>query len=411
MSKTNAENKGSLRKGFSTGTAATAAARAALRFLLTGRSSEAVAVRLPGGYYLPVPVREVCREENDVLAVVIKDGGDDPDVTHKAEIRARVRRISLDGKECDNGISSGIRLMGGEGVGVVTKPGLPVQIGEPAINPVPREMLSLNLAEEYLQWKMEDTVPGGIACGADTPSGPHVLLTFSQDSEKLKGFFLEVEIEVPKGAELARHTLNPRLGILGGISILGPTGIVKPFSHTAYEETIQTALSVAQSNGCLEIVLSTGGKSERFAQGILSGLPVESFVQVADFFAFAVREVLKMGFPRLTHSVFFGKVVKMAQGHAYTHAHKAALDLELVAELAAKEGHDAPFCRELAVANTARHALELLLERNAMDVVHAVARKALDQSARLGEDRLDVRLLVFDYGGRLLVDLERKRGK
>lgn len=222
---------------------------------------------------------------------------------------------------------------------------------------------------------------------------------------------LRVEIEVPKGSELARHTLNPRLGIVGGISILGTTGIVKPFSHTAYEETIQAALSVAASNRCPHVVLSTGGKSERFAQELLPDLPVEAFVQIADFFAFSVQEAHRMGFQGLIHSAFFGKVVKMAQGHAYTHAHRVSLDLSPLADLAASLGYDGSFCRSLARANTARHALELLRGRNAQNVIRGVAVQALDQSARLVEYRLPLRLLVFDYDGTLLVDVERPAGK
>jgi cobalt-precorrin-5B (C1)-methyltransferase len=134
---------------------------------------------------------------------------------------------------------------------------------------------------------------------------------------------------------------------------------------------------------------------------------VEAFVQIADFFAFSVQEVCRMGFQGLIHSAFFGKVVKMAQGHAYTHAHKVSLNLNPLAELAAAQGYDALFCRSLAEANTARHALELLLERRAEEVIRSVALQALDQSARLVEYRLPLRLLVFDYDGTLLVDVER----
>ena len=140
-----------------------------------------------------------------------------------------------------------------------------------------------------------------------------------------------VEIEVPRGEELARHTLNPRLGILGGISILGTTGIVKPFSNEAYEQTIQAALSVAASSACGTVVLSTGGKSERFARDLFQELPPEAFVQIADFFSFAVKEARRFGFTRIIHSLFFGKAIKMAQGHPYTHAHSVPLDLDFLA--------------------------------------------------------------------------------
>jgi cobalt-precorrin-5B (C1)-methyltransferase len=217
---------------------------------------------------------------------------------------------------------------------------------------------------------------------------------------------LEVTIRVPKGVELARHTLNPRLGIVGGISILGTTGIVKPFSHEAYEETIQAGLAVAAANGCREIVLSTGGKSERFAREVLAGWHEEAFVQIADFFAFAVRETAARGFSCLVHSVFFGKAVKMAQGHAYTHAHRSALDLRPLALLAGARGYGASLTEALAAANTARQALELLLAEGAMDVVEAVARQALRQALGFAGSPIALRLMLFDYDGSLLVDVK-----
>jgi cobalt-precorrin-5B (C1)-methyltransferase len=411
---------GKLRKGFSTGTAMTAAARAALRCILTGEGPKVVAVRLPAGYFLPILIDGCFMEGGVAVARVIKDGGDDPDVTHKAAIRAKVRFVQRggvmgsvgrdrDAEPCSAPIhrdAAGICLIGGEGVGVVTKPGLPVAMGEPAVNPVPRQMLSQNLADELAQSGLAEVFGGHEpARGTEPEDCPGVFIPF-EGRILPPSLLLEVVVEVEKGAELARHTLNPRLGIEGGISILGTTGIVKPFSHKAYEETIQTALSVAASNGCREVVLSTGGKSERFAQQILADYPSEAFVQVADFFAFSIREALRMGFSKVVHSAFFGKVVKMAQGHEYTHAHKVALDLNPVAELAREMGYDEDLCRELAAANTARHALELLLSHQATDLIAAVARGALRESRRIGEEKMAVRLLLFDYDGALLADLE-----
>ncbi|MEM5787688.1 MAG: cobalt-precorrin-5B (C(1))-methyltransferase CbiD, partial [Syntrophobacteraceae bacterium] len=327
-----------LRWGFSTGTAAVAAALAAFRHLVAGQSPGAVAVRLPSGIYLPVPIHECLVENGCGLATVIKDGGDDPDVTHKAKIRARVRVLKAGGpvppsgscshphladgtnsgaiQSCPKGGFSGqaIKLIAGEGVGIATKAGLPIAPGEPAINPVPRGMFSENLSRELLltspekiREKMVDMIPHEGHASVLLPLGGIL-------DELVPGIILEVEIQVPGGEALARHTLNPRLGVVGGISILGTTGIVKPFSNEAYEETIRSALAVAASNGCSGVVLSTGGKSERFAKSILPDEPVEAFVQVADFFSFSVREARRFGFRRIVHSVFFGKAVKMAQG-------------------------------------------------------------------------------------------------
>jgi len=215
-----------------------------------------------------------------------------------------------------------------------------------------------------------------------------------------------VEIEVPRGAELAAQTLNPRLGVLGGVSILGTTGIVNPCSHEAYEQTIQAALSVAASTGCDSVVLSTGGKSERFAGELLHELPPEAFVQIADFFSFAVREARRFGFDRIVHSIFFGKAVKMAQGHPYTHAHSVPLELEFLAGIARGLGRDAVLCRALASANTARHAMQIIVDSGFQGIIESVARTAASQSARLAGEGARIRLLLFDYDGRLLVDVK-----
>jgi cobalt-precorrin-5B (C1)-methyltransferase len=186
---------------------------------------------------------------------------------------------------------------------------------------------------------------------------------------------------------------------------LGTTGIVKPFSNEAYQETIDSALQVAAANARHFVVLSTGGKSERLAQSVLKNWPEESFVQIADFFACAVRAAVRRGFQGIVHSVFFGKAIKMAQGQEYTHAHRSPLDLQPLALMAEQLGYDTSVCLELAHANTARHALELLQQRQADDLIVAVAREALEQSRMFSGYQSAVRLLLFDYDGRLLADV------
>jgi cobalt-precorrin-5B (C1)-methyltransferase len=267
-------------------------------------------------------------------------------------------------------------------------------------------MLLQNLEEELLQSNPMQAVLAGESADRTRHETSAVFLPFHRNAAHLKGICLEVEIGVPKGAELAVHTLNPRLGIIGGISILGTTGIVKPFSHEAYEETIQVGFKVAASNGCEQVVLSTGGKSEKFARGLLGDWPEVAFVQIADFFAFAVREARTTGFTGIVHSAFFGKVLKMAQGHAYTHAHRTPLELRPLADLAGELGYAGPFTEELAGANTARQALGLLQARPAEDVIQAVARQGLAQSLNIAENRLAVRLFLFDYDGSLLADVK-----
>ncbi len=411
------ETRRALRCGFSTGTAATAAAVAALRSLAGEAPSGSVAVRLPAGIYLAVPVAGSACEGGIGRATVIKDGGDDPDITNGAEIRAQVRIVRKGAQSWPGGIGArGIFLRAGRGVGRVTKPGLPVPAGEPAVNPVPRRMLAENLHRELLHLVRAGVrfVPAGNG-GRGEGDGLAVFVPFEMSGCETDAFpgvlsdtFIEVRIEVPRGEELARHTLNPRLGVVGGISILGTTGIVKPFSHEAYEETIQAALSVAASNGCGMVILSTGGKSERYARAIFTEERPEAFVQIADFFSFAVREARQTGFKRIVHSVFFGKAVKMARGHAYTHAHSVPMDLDQLAGIAAQAGYESAFCSQVASANTARHALEILAQRRASDIIESLAREALAQSARLAGHEVDVRLLLFDYGGALLADVSEK---
>jgi cobalt-precorrin-5B (C1)-methyltransferase len=444
-----AKIKEKLRIGFSTGTAATAAARAALRHLLTGEAPQYVAVRLPIGIFLPVLISENRLTEDGASASVIKDGGDDPDVTHKAEIQASVRCLfagpasnppetaagsaalthgasaaaitrhehlpplsrgederSPAGGFLANSLRPGICMVAGEGIGIATKPGLPIGIGEPAVNPVPRMMLTENLTEEISHRGWNESLSGCFSKPYTALVKPHVFFPWNHPKGWLNRIRLEVTIRAPRGLELARHTLNPRLGIVGGISILGTTGLVKPFSHEAYKETIQAELSVAAATGCRSIVLSTGGKSERFARQVLKDWPEEAFVQIADFFAFALDEARQTGFEKVVLSVFFGKAVKMAQGHRYTHAHHVPLDLGPVAEQARKAGYPPGFCRDLAGANTAREVLDLLLANRAEDLIRTVAQDVLKQASRLVRDSLEMRLLLFGYDGSLLLDLE-----
>ena len=286
-----------LRQGFATGTAAAAAAQGALYELLVRPCPDRVEVPLPGGGSLSIPLHRHERHGTRGEAVVIKDAGDDPDVTNRAEIGARVWRLESPGAGED------MTLLGGEGVGRVTKPGLPVAVGEPAINPVPRRMIRRGLRQVW-----DKFCPG----------------------EPLR---LRVEIFVPRGEELARHTLNPRLGIVGGISILGTTGLVKPFSHQAYRATIASSLRVAQAAGLTHIGFSTGGKSEEHLKALMPELPEEALVQMGDYVRFALKVAGHMGFSEITAAAFFGKALKIAQGFGHTHASRGLADLKEVGPL------------------------------------------------------------------------------
>jgi cobalt-precorrin-5B (C1)-methyltransferase len=302
--------------------------------------------------------------------VVIKDAGDDPDVTNGAAIVATVRLAD----------AGGLRILGGEGVGVVTRPGLPVGVGEPAINPVPRDMIAQAVAQAW---------------AAGGRSGPPSL---------------EVTISVPEGERLARRTLNPRLGILGGISILGTSGLVRPLSHEAYTATIESALKVASAAGQDEVVLVTGGRSEKRARALRPDLPELAFVQMADFFAFALGQVAEKGFPRLGLVSFFGKAVKQGQGLPCTHAHRAAMDLGVLGRWLGQAGASEALADQVARANTASHALEILRQAGRLDLVETVGARMLLAARDLAGPRVAVWAAVLDVGGDVLYD-SRQTGR
>jgi cobalt-precorrin-5B (C1)-methyltransferase len=362
-----------LRTGFTTGSAAAAAAKAALTLLLGGPAPAVVSIPLPGGGRLEVEVREIVHiAPGRTQATVIKDAGDDPDVTHHAAV---VATVGLDDAD-----ETGVHLTGGIGVGRVTRPGLAVAVGEPAINPAPRAMISDALAEAWA----EAGRPGALA--------------------------VSVEISVPAGERLAKRTLNPRLGIVGGISILGTTGLVKPFSHEAYTATIESALAVAKAAGLTEVVLTTGRRSEKCAQALRPDLPELAFVQIADYFAFALGKTAELGLVRVGLVSFFGKAVKQAQGLACTHAHRAPLDLAALAGWLAEAGAPSDLTRAVAGANTALHALEMLRQAKALGLVGAVGTRMLAAARDLAGGGLEPWCAILDNGGGTVLYDSRVKG-
>jgi len=351
-----------LRLGFSTGTAAAAAAQGALWVLLGRPCPEVVEVALPNGGRLAVPLAHHALAGDKGEAVVIKDAGDDPDVTHGAEIGVRVWHLPQDNHKPN------LKFYGGTGVGLVTKPGLPVAVGEPAINPVPRRMVQRSL--------------------------DHVWRQVHPD----KPLSLAVEIFVPRGQELARQTLNPRLGILGGLSILGTTGLVKPYSHQAYRETIALSLKMARALMISEVVFTTGGTSEIALQRLRPELPKEAFVLMADYVAFALKLAGKMGFKEITVGAFFGKSLKMALGFGQTHASQGLADLAELGRWTWQRTGNKLLVEQVSRANTAREALELLLEAQAHQVLAEVGSRQLLHLRHLAgpHPRLTAVILNFD---------------
>ena len=355
--------KKKLRTGFTTGTSAAAGAKAALTLLLSGQVLEKVPVNLPGGGELAIPL-ECCEKlsPRSAAAKVIKDGGDDPDVTHKAAIRALVELADdTDGPE-------EISITGGEGVGTVTRPGLDLAVGEPAINPVPRKMIAKAVREAWEQ--------------SGRTGAPRVKVTIS----------------VPRGLDLAKHTLNPRLGIEGGISILGTTGLVKPFSHEAYTATIESGLKVARAAGLEEIVLTTGRRSEKRAMALRPDLP-DTRLHPDGGLPFLCPGALRpKGHDQNRAGVLFRQGgVKQAQALPCTHAHQAPMDLARLAEWLRGGGASPGLCAEVAGANTARHALEVMREYFRLDLCALVGEKALSAMRNFAGPTPEVWCVVMDY--------------
>ncbi len=335
-----------MRTGYTTGACAAAAAKAATLALAGGRPVAEVEIALPVGRRASFAVHRLTREGARVTASVIKDAGDDPDVTHGAEICATVSWRA----------DPGLLIDRGEGVGVVTKPGLGLPVGAPAINPVPRRMIAAAVAEALGE------AGGPVFAGA--------------------GRGLLVVISCPDGAERAQKTLNPRLGIVGGISILGTTGLVIPYSTAAFRASVARALDVARASGCEHVVLTTGGRSETFARRLLPGLPEEAFVQMGEFLGFALQEAARRGFRRVTVCGMVGKLSKAAAGHFHLHARASEVDPEFLAAVAAACGAPAEVVAEVRGVNTARHFAEIALARGIAGVFDHLCRLAVSQAQR-----------------------------
>ena len=357
------------RSGFTTGACAAAAARAATLGLLTGEVPSNIACALPNGQDVDFPVHAGHVGGGTAHAVIVKDAGDDPDATNGAHLTAHVRRLPL--------ASGQIVLKGGAGVGTVTKEGLGLEVGGPAINPVPRRNIEANVR----------AVAGEL---------------LDQDG-------LEITVSVPGGEEMARKTLNARLGILGGISILGTTGIVRPYSTAAFRASVIQAIDVAANQGQTGIVFTTGGRSEKFTMRQLPELDESCFVQMGDFVKAAFQTAIKRKMQNVYVGAMAGKLTKMGQGLAVTHAWKAAIDRDLLADCAHEVGAAPDLIEEIRNAETARFAAERLAALGlSVDFHRALARKAIRslKSCYPGPYRLT--MLVCDFEGAFIVRVEEE---
>ena len=348
-----------LRCGYTTGACAAAAAKAAALALLNQTTVKDIQITLPDGERVNFRLSRCVFNTLETTCSVVKDAGDDPDVTDGAEICATVSRKD----------TPGISIDGGKGVGTVTKPGLEVPAGMPAINPTPRRMI-IQAVEEVADTYLET-------------SG------------------LKVIVSVPVGKDLARRTLNSRLGIVGGISILGTSGVVIPYSVDAYKVSISQALDVAVASGCREVVLTTGRRSEKYAQKEFS-LAGESFVQMGDFVGYALEECARKKLTGVIIWGMVGKLSKVAHGDFYTNTDSSKVDVAFLAAVAT--GCDVPqsvvTVSEKAV--TAHHFLKIIGEDNIKGLCDRLCLLAAEKCRDHVRGVLEVECVMSDYNGTIL---------
>lgn len=377
-----AEARG-LRTGWTTGTCASAAAKGAALWLVSGAPPAQVDVALPSGQRVTFPIVDAVPERQRRCAV-IKDAGDDPDVTNGAYITAEVAWLSPSagahaaeaepqpsrpaGRAATEASRPTIRpdrdmeLCGGDGVGTITLPGLGLPVGGPAINPVPSRMICQAVREV-----------------TDRP--------------------VQVTISVPGGERMAAKTSNDRLGIVGGISILGTTGIVRPFSTASYRASVVQQIDVARAQGQEHLVLSTGSRSDRAAQRLLPELAPACFVEVGDFTGIALRRAAGAGFTRVTWVGMAGKIAKLAAGVLMTHYRRSKVDGELLAEVARASGAPDAVVWSATETATARHFAEACLEHGAHEPLAELCRRGASACRAHVQGALQVEVVMVDFEG------------
>ena len=360
------------RTGFTTGACAAAAARAAVLGLAGGAVPDDIESLLPNGTRVRFTVHDGRTDGQRAHAMVVKFAGDDPDCTDGAHLTVDLRLLP--------GRAGEVTYVAGDGVGTVTMKGLGLEVGGPAINPVPRRNIADNLRE----------------------AAPALLAAHG----------IEVTISVPDGQVMAKKTTNARLGILGGISILGTTGIVKPYSTAAWRASVVQGVQVAATAGHGIVALTTGGRTETFAMTTLRAerpeLPSASFVQMGDFLRYALDEAVAQGIQLVVLAVMVGKLTKIAQGETITHANRSEVDTDLVAEIGRRIGASAEDCAAMAAAETARFGAELMVERGLGPAFHAaLAQAAIDTLTspdRYGR-AFQLRVIVTDFNNEQVADV------
>lgn len=354
------DSKPKLRTGYTTGTSATAGAKAGILAIIRQEKISLVDVTLPKKSKIQIMLEKCEFDKQKAHCSVIKDGGDDPDVTHGAEICTEISLTNNVGK---------IEIDGGDGVGRVTKPGLGLEIGSAAINPTPKRMITENILE------------------------------VANDLLKKKG--IKILISVPKGKELAPKTDNPRLGILGGISILGTSGIVIPYSTASFAASIRQSIDVTIAMGNDSVVLTTGGRSEDFSRKIIS-LPDHCFVQMGDFAGYTVQQCAKKGIKKAYVAGFIGKLTKMGMGVKQTHVKGSKVDMEFLAEIAQRCNAAEDTVEEIRKANTARHVFEIVSSIDLKSYFDLICYEVYNQLRKHSQNTFGIDVIMFDFDGNVI---------
>lgn len=353
-----------LRTGYTTGTCAAAATKAALSTLVNKEKLLKVNVSLPKDRQITIDIAWIIQDsDKSVTAAVIKDGGDDPDVTNGAEVCSTVSLLELSKK---------IVIDGGIGVGRVTKPGLGLEIGKAAINPTPLKMIYRAIDEILNQ-------------------------------QKKQHFGLSVIISVPKGQEISKKTDNPRLGILGGISILGTTGIVIPYSTASFAASIRQSIDVSRAMGSDSVILTTGGRSEDFARAIYgASIADHAYIQIGDFIGFGIKQCAIKEIKKAYVVGFIGKLTKMAMGIKQTHVKGSHVDMNFLAALAGKCGANKEIVKQIRGANTARHVSELINKFGLDSFYDILCKEVHVHLTKYSQSQLKIKIILLDFNGKII---------
>jgi cobalt-precorrin-5B (C1)-methyltransferase len=350
-----------MRSGYATSACAAAAAAAGIRVLQLGHRLDQIDIDLPSAKGVVFNLARCEIDSEGVCCGIIKDAGDDPDVTNGIEIQAYVRAVS----------KAGITLNGGKGVGTVTLPGLPLAVGEAAINPGPRKLITRVIQQELSNYQ----------------------------EEMNRGY--EITIQVPDGESIAEQTMNPKLGIVGGISILGTDGLVRPYSVPAFRTSLYYELRVAFENGYRVIGLATGKRSSAYLQDVLHDTEGLGVLDVGDELGYPIEQAVKMGFEKIIVGGMIGKLSKLAQGRFQTHVNEGEVDFDFLAQVAAGQNASTWLCDRIRSARTA-HQVQTWLTGEGITIEAELARRAAEQVFNHVKKQVSVGVIIFSLNGDLL---------